>query len=438
VALSLEASETLARLELYGIRLGLESTRAVMEALGNPHLSFPAVLVAGSNGKGSTASLLASMATAAGYRTGLYTSPHLEDVEERIRIDGVAVSGSTLSRDLREVVEEAERALGHPPTYFEAITAAGFLRFAREDLDLAILEVGVGGRLDATNVVDPVLSLITEIGFDHREYLGDTLTSIAREKAGIMRPGRPTLAWVSRAEARRALEEVAGELGADLSFASDRVQKLEASNGVGFTQEVEIEAGALRGRFDLHLMGRHQARNLALAILAAELLRGVGWPALELDTMQAGAARCRWPGRLERVELPDRRNVLLDSAHNPDGAAVLAEYLQDSGLSYSLLFGALADKDVERFLPVIARQANEIVLTSPQSPRAADPEILCRHLPDRHPIVVSDAASALDTALRVAKDDWLVVCGSIYLVGEVRAALRERFFVPGPAMDKLY
>ncbi len=438
MTLTAEANETLDRLELYGVRLGLEATRAVMEALDNPHLGFPAVLVAGSNGKGSTASLLAAMATAAGNRTGLYTSPHLEDVEERIRIDGVAVSGTTLSRDLSDAVDAAERALGHPPTYFEAMTAAGFLRFSREDLDLAILEVGVGGRLDATNVVDPVLSLITEIGFDHRKYLGDTLESIAREKAGIMRPGRPTLAWVSRREARCALEEVAGELGAELSFASDRVQRLEGRNRGEFMQEVEIEAGELRGRFDLHLLGRHQSRNLGLALLAAELLRSLGWPALDLEAMQAGVARCRWPGRLERVELPDSRNVLLDSAHNPDGATVLAEYLQDSGHSYSLLFGALADKDVERLLPIIARQANEIVLTSPQSPRAADPEALGRLLPDRLPIVVSDSASALDAALRVAKDDWLVVCGSIYLVGEVRAALRERFSVPAPAVDALY
>src|SRR5262245_1693249 len=208
----------LSRLETLGIKLGLDRSRTLLTALGEPQRRFPSVLVAGTNGKGSTAALTAAMTNAAGYRTGLYTSPHLEKVEERLRIDGCMIASDRFAAILADLVTLAERETGSPPTYFEAVTLAAFRWFAEERVDLAIVEVGLGGRLDATNLADPILSLITPIGFDHREYLGDTLAAIAREKAGILRSGRPAFAWVEESEATESLRATAAEIKADLRF----------------------------------------------------------------------------------------------------------------------------------------------------------------------------------------------------------------------------
>ena len=224
-----ELDRVLRRLETFGVRLGLETTHRLLGALGEPQKDLRVVLVAGTNGKGSTAALLASMATTAGYRTGLYTSPHLESVEERWRIDGRAVSTDQLASTVTAVVAAAEDRLGYLPTYFEALTAAACLWFAKESVDLAVLEVGLGGRLDATNGTEPVLSLITEIGLEHQNYLGTTLSKIGREKAGIMRPGRDAIAWVERQEARAAIQQVADEIGARLAWGPD----LTTIEGVG-------------------------------------------------------------------------------------------------------------------------------------------------------------------------------------------------------------
>ncbi|HEV7515684.1 MAG TPA: Mur ligase family protein, partial [Thermoanaerobaculia bacterium] len=223
------AAEILGRLEASGIRLGLDRLGRRLARLGHPERRRPAVLIAGTNGKGSTSALLAAMATAAGYRTGLYTSPHLETVEERLRIDGSAVLPERLGDLLARVVAGSlDAGLAEEPadlpTYFEALTAAAFLWFAEEEVDLAVLEVGLGGRLDATNLAAPVLSVITPISFDHQEYLGDTLAAIAREKAGILRRGRPALAWIEEPEPAAAVREVAAEVGADLRFASSEVR----------------------------------------------------------------------------------------------------------------------------------------------------------------------------------------------------------------------
>ena len=221
---AVDPNAVLSRLEGLGIKLGLERARDLLVRMGEPQLRLPSVLVAGTNGKGSTSSFLAAMAQAAGYRTGLYTSPHLESVEERLRIEGRAIGSGRLGAILEDLVALAERETGSPPTYFEAVTLAAFRWFADERVDLAVLEVGLGGRLDATNLADPILSLITPIGFDHREFLGDTLAAIAREKAGILRSGRPALAWIEDAEPAESAQTVADEIGADLHFASREVR----------------------------------------------------------------------------------------------------------------------------------------------------------------------------------------------------------------------
>jgi dihydrofolate synthase/folylpolyglutamate synthase len=430
------STDILESLEQYGVRLGLETTHRLLAVLGHPERQFPAVLIAGTNGKGSTAAFLASMGSAAGYRTGLYTSPHLEQVEERIRIDGRAISKQELSSSLGHLVTVAEPALGHLPTYFEALTAVAFSHFAAHEVDLAILEVGMGGRLDATNATEPVLSLITEIGLEHRRYLGENLDSIAREKAGILRTGKPAVAWVERPEAMEAIQEVAAAVEADLRLGPEIVT-LEIVEDRGWDgQLIQLETQQDRYRLSLLLGGHHQAKNAALAVLGAEILAQRGWEGLSRDAIVAGAGGGRWPGRLERVDLSDGKSVLLDVAHNPDGAAALSRFLSQRELTYDLLFGVLADKDVGEILPVLAEGARRVILTSPDSHRALPPEEIERLLPTGRVAVVPAAAPALDRAL-AGDHELLVVCGSIYLVGEVRGLLRHRFGAPPPAVSDL-
>jgi dihydrofolate synthase/folylpolyglutamate synthase len=412
-----------------------------LAALGDPQLRFPAVLVAGSNGKGSTSALLAAMAGAAGYRTGLYTSPHLEAVEERLRLDGCAIGAARLGELLDQVVSCAERQLAHTPTYFEALTAAAFLWFAAERVELAVVEVGLGGRLDATNLCAPVLSLITSISLEHREMLGDTRAAIAREKAGILRPGRPALSWVEEPEAAAAIRDAATVAGADWRAAEREVtivdQRFDGWDG----QTITLTTPAGRRELRLRLLGRHQARNLGLAVRAAELLAEGGFPALGRQAVAAGAAACRWPGRAEVVHLPGARRVLLDAAHNAEGAEVLAELLArlpgPAGAA-DLVFGVLSDKDAGEMLHSLAPRARHLVLTTPLSPRARPAGQLLELLAGSHPgaLVEPDPGAAMERALELGAEA-VVVCGSIYLVGALRSWLRDRFGVPHPAVDCL-
>jgi dihydrofolate synthase / folylpolyglutamate synthase len=428
-----DPNAVLSRLEGLGIKLGLERARDLLVRMGEPQRRFPSVLVAGTNGKGSSSALLAAMARAAGIRTGLYTSPHLESVEERLRIDGRAIDSGRLGAILEDLVGLAERETGSPPTYFEAVTLAACRWFADEQVDVAVLEVGLGGRLDATNLADPILSLITPIGFDHREFLGDTLAAIAREKAGILRSGRLALAWIEDAESAESVQAVAAEIGADLRFASREV-RIEAVEPHGWEgQRIRLATPTRRYDLEIALLGDHQVKNLGLAVRAAEALASLGFDRLEPQALAAGAAACRWPGRLEPILLPGGRRVLLDAAHNPDGAEVLARFLghldRHEG-PVDLLFGVLADKDYGEMLPRLAAQTRRVVLTRPASPRAKDPAELLPLLGGREGVVVEpEPDRALDRALALG-GEVLVACGSIYLVGEVRKALRERFGVP--------
>jgi dihydrofolate synthase/folylpolyglutamate synthase len=351
------------------------------------------------------------MATAAGYRTGHYTSPHLETVEERLQIDGHPIDSDRLGDLLEEIVALAESTSGTPPTYFEALTVAAFRWFAEENVDLAVLEVGLGGRLDATNLAEPILSLVTSISLEHQEFLGDTLAAIAREKAGIFREGRPALAWVEDPEARAALEQVAQEKGTDLRFAQDLV-RIEGAELEGWKgQKVRLTTPGGTHDLRIALLGAHQQRNLALAVLAAETL------AIPLEAIATGAAACRWPGRLEVINLPDSRRVLLDAAHNTEGAAALADFLTSAGGPVDLLFGVLTDKDAEQMLGLLAPHARRLILTTPPSPRAQDPAGLLRFLEGREGVEVEpEAVKALERLLAVG-GETMVFCGSLYFFG---------------------
>ncbi len=410
-----DPDEFLASLEGKGthprMRLGLDHVDRLLNLLDQPHRDFPAVLVAGTNGKGSTSAHLAAILSASGLTTGLYTSPHLESVEERIRVDGRVIDRQRLGSLLQNVVDTAEVAGLEPPTYFEAMTVAAMLQFSEVGVDIAVLEVGLGGRLDATNVVDPVLSVITEVALDHQQQLGDDLAGIAREKAGILRRGVPCCYWLSDAEARGAVEAIADDLDAP------RIDALQAERAETTCDPAES--------------------NLRLARIAAELLARRSDLELELTdtTVEQALRSCRWPGRLEWVERSDGGQLLLDGAHNLHAIEALLPVLH--GRNVGVVFGALEDKRPEEMLDRLASAAGWIILTTPANDRAMDPQVLA-HGRTTDLTVCSEPAAALDAALeRVEAEELLVVCGSLYLVGEIRGLLRKRWGRP-EGMERIY
>lgn len=424
-------------LEGQGIRLGLEEPKRLCGILGSPQLTFPAVLVAGTNGKGSTASLLASMSIAAGYRTGLYTSPHLESVTERISVDRQPISDRELDEILQHIVDTARSCQLEPPTLFEALTLAAFEYFAARSLDLAVFEVGLGGRLDATNITDPIVSVMTSIGLDHQSFLGYSRAEIVGEKCGVLRAGRPVIAWGGDPEIDLVLQQEADRRQAPLSFASEclSLEPLEAPHV--YPQRILWKSREIdeRREIELALTGYHQLENLGLAIATAETLRNLGWSRLGPDAIAEGSRSCRWPGRAEWVLLPDGRRILLDGAHNPAGAGALASILESLERPPDLLFGVLAEKDAESMLSHLVPHCRNLTLTRPTGARGLDPSPLA-HLVGQGSIFVDlIPQDALRQSLgRMA--ETLVICGSLVLVGEMRRELRTLFGAPPPTTER--
>jgi dihydrofolate synthase / folylpolyglutamate synthase len=435
MSLPAATSELIARLAGSGIRLGTEATRRLLSELGIPGGGIPVVLVAGTNGKGSTAALLAAISSAAGYRTGLFTSPPLEAFEEQVRVDGQIVAGPVLGQRLSAVMAAAARALDQPPTLFEATTAAALLHFAVEGCALAVLEAGMGGKRDATNATEPVLSVLTSVAADHLEAIGPTLADVAAEKAGILRAGRPAvMAELASADLDETVRREARRIGAELISVAAQVQGVEIERRAWSGQRVTFTTPQGRHDVDLHLLGDHQAHNLLLAVVAAETLCRLGWERCDRAAIAGGAAAVRWPGRLELVELPSGRRVLLDAAHNPAGIATLARFLDQLGEPFSLVFGVLAEKAVTGMLPPLARRACRVVLTRPGGPRARPPHELAALVPRGIACAVEpDLGSALGLLLAEKGCPLVVVCGSVLLAGEARGRLRARHGVPPPA-----
>jgi len=419
------ALRRLESLSVRGMRLGLEAIGAVCDRLGRPERDVRSILIAGTNGKGSTAATLSAIARAAGVRAGLYTSPHLVDVTERIRVEDEDVSHAELDEALARVFAAADETPAIPLTYFEAMTAAAFAVFSSRRLDLAVLEVGLGGRFDATNVAPAAVSVVTSIGLDHMAELGATRPLIAREKAGIFRSGRPALARAVASDARETLREAALAAGALWHDALEEIG-------------VEVGAVSLEGtRFRLRtprreatlatpLPGSHQAWNAALAVRAAELLDGETPRLSRGEAIASGLAGVRWPGRLERRRLEDR-DVLLDGCHNVEGAEALARFLADAGLDRKcpLVFGAMADKDIEGIVAALFPHAAAVFLTPAPSDRAASAAELARRVAAVRPDAVpaESLADALARARRLPGRDPIIVAGSLYLVGEAEARL---------------
>jgi dihydrofolate synthase/folylpolyglutamate synthase len=398
--------------EIKTAKLGLERIRAVLQALGRPQDRLRFVHVAGTNGKGSTCAMVESALRAAGGRSGLFTSPHLAEPTERIRMNGRPISNERFAEAFDRV--HAACALDDHTTYFETVTAMALLVFAEEGADRVVLEVGLGGRLDATNVVSPELCVITPVDFDHEAFLGKSLESIAGEKAGILKPGVPAVFARQRPEAARVLDQRAAELGIPVARTADwRVCDLDLdARGSRFR---------LSGGRHLHiacpLAGEHQVENAVTAAVALARL-GVADSAIE-----AGIAHTRWPGRLERV--CERPEIILDGAHNPAGARALAAYIDRfyAHRRVRLIYGAMRDKAIDEISGILFPRAQQVVVTAPQQARALAPEAL-RDIGGHADL---RTAPTLREALALLKDaspeDVIFVTGSLFLVAEARAIL---------------
>jgi len=386
--------------EIKSAKLGLERIRAVLEALGNPERSFRVVHVAGTNGKGSTCAMIEAGLRSAGIRTGLFTSPHLIEPTERIQVDGIPVSPADFERAFNIVHETAEKLdLDCHPTYFETVTAMAFWLFREKKVETAVIEVGLGGRLDSTNVVQPELTVITPIDFDHEAYLGHTIEAIASEKAGILKPGVPAVFAPQRPEALAVLLARAAEVQAPVSFEGDSE-----------IRDLHIDArGSRFSGIVCPLPGEHQVDN---AVTAARALRALG-------ASPDGIKDARWPGRIEHVS--PNPDIILDGAHNPAGARALARYLERfySGRRIWLVYGAMRDKAIDEVAGILFPIATELVLTAPNTSRALRPEALAEFAGRGH--VEPTVESAIDYARTHASDeDVIVITGSLFVVGEAR------------------
>jgi dihydrofolate synthase/folylpolyglutamate synthase len=414
-------------------KFSLDEVRALLKALGDPQRRVRTVLIAGTNGKGSTASTLASILTASGVRTGLYTSPHLERVNERIRIGGAEIGDEDFASLFFRVDDAAQKLVlngrvPQKPSFFEILTAQALVYFAEAEVELAVLEVGMGGRLDATNAVDPLLSVITDISLDHTEWLGTTIAAITREKAGILRHGGRLITLPQHTEANQVLTDVTAELEARVVNAAAYM----ASSGAGTTGPYSVKALGAVVEVASPLAGAHQQRNVALAIAAAvELATEHGFP-ITPAAIAEGIRQTRWPGRLEHIKLGriETSGVewILDVAHNPAGAwalrSVLAELLSEKH-PRCLIFSCLRDKPVAEMARILFPLFEQVIFAPIHSLRAAAMEELeaAARATGTPAMSAGSAREALQWAGERGRGGVVVVSGSVYLVGEARSLL---------------
>jgi dihydrofolate synthase/folylpolyglutamate synthase len=395
-------------LERLGMKFGLENMKALTAALGSPERSFASVHIAGTNGKGSVTAMVAHALRSAGHRTARYTSPHLTRVEERFVIDGREVETERLAAAIARVQAAVESLvatgrLEGPPTFFEATTAAAFELFRAAEVEIAVLETGLGGRLDATNIVTPLASAITTIDYDHQAQLGRTLEEIAAEKGGIIKPGVPVVIGRLPPPARTVIERIGNERGSPLVVAHD-----------------EVDLADIRPA----LPGAHQRDNAVVALALLRTLDRLGVP-VPAAAQRSGVEEVSWPGRLELLRHRGSE-VLLDAAHNPEGARALAAHLDERGWTgATLVFAAMADKDASAMLAALTPVVGPIICTTPPTPRArpaaALAAVVARAAPGHHVEAVEDPGDAIDHAVSVSAH--VVVAGSMFLLGPVRERL---------------
>ena len=414
-------------LQKYGMKFGLDNIRRFLSALGNPQESFRSIHVAGTNGKGSTSAMVESVLRTAGITTGLFTSPHLVNFTERIRVNGKEISEAEVVCFADEVRSVAENIPGFLPTFFEVTTAIAFLYFRKMQVAWAVIEVGMGGRLDATNILMPEVSVITAIDIDHSDFLGSSLSEIAGEKAGIIKQDVPVITALQDPEAAAVLELRAEKCGSELiAYGKDFSADVAADELVGI--RINYHGAKEYNDLSLQFAGRHQARNAALAVRTIEeVIKKC--PEMNCDIRQ-GLADARWPGRIEFVK--DHPPMLIDGAHNPQAAVVLAEYLRKALDLYSriiLIMGIMSDKDREGIMRPLLPLASEIIFTAPGYGRAASPETLAAEARGLGYLAQTalTVADALNLAERLyVQGDLIVVTGSFYTIGEVKEALGQK------------
>jgi dihydrofolate synthase / folylpolyglutamate synthase len=437
-------------------KFDLAHMRVLLLALENPETRFPSVLIAGTNGKGSTAATLASILKASGLRTGLYTSPHLVRINERVRINGDPVTDDDFAsiHDLVDRTAErltSEGELPWHPSFFEMLTAIAFEHFAQEKVDIAVLEVGMGGRLDATNVVDPRVSVITDVALDHQKFLGNTLTEIAREKAGIIREKGVVVTLPQTPEANDVIGNTILERDARAVNAVVYVPPVSPAAAKTEYRVANGDPGALgsdsRGKLvsryplqvmgeqvlvEISLVGRHQLRNTALAIAAAEELSHLGFSGITAKTIERGIRETHWPGRFQVIPAKDGApEFAFDVAHNPAGAwalrSTLSTLYEDRRIIF--IFGAMADKAIGEMAEILFPLAEHVIATRADNPRSATPEDI-RLAAKRTSVDMeqtTDVAAALARARELAgPGDLVVITGSIYIVGEAMRQLGAR------------
>jgi dihydrofolate synthase/folylpolyglutamate synthase len=419
-------------------KFGLENISILAADLGNPHRAAPCAHIAGTNGKGSTAAILESILRAAGFRTGLYTSPHLERINERIRLNGESISDEQFAAAWTRVHSSIESLmasgrLNAHPTYFECVTAMAFLVFAEPRVDFAIYEVGLGGRLDSTNIVTPEVAIITPIDFDHENFLGHSIEQIAAEKAGIIRHGATAVSSVVRPEARAVIARKCVDADAHLVEIDEEWRLDEKPPAEGCYSAIAISKSKdSRSQLSIAppLPGRFQIRNALAAATAARILTARGFH-VDDEAIERGIANVSWPGRLER--LSRNPSVYLDGTHNPAGARELLKFWEENfaGRRIILVYGAMRDKAVDEIAGVLFPHAGHVILTEPRQSRAISAELLAEmtaHLA-RESTVTCDPYDALEEAIRMARpDDAVFATGSLYLVGDLRTHWRNRKF----------
>ena len=415
-------------------KFDLENITVLAERLGRPDRAYPSVHIAGTNGKGSTAAFLEAILRDAGFRTGLNTSPHLERINERIRVSGEDISdeafAEVLSR-IQAITEEllATGKLRAHPTYFECVTAMAFEYFAQQRVEFGVFEVGLGGRLDSTNILTPVVSIIARIDFDHENFLGHSLREIAREKAGIIKPAVPVVVADQRPEAREVIQHRAKELLSPVIDTTEafRIEKESIDNGHACAQVTEVASG---WSIELapSLPGRFQLQNALNAVAAARLLQQRGFRISD-ESISRGIATTVWPGRIEKIQ--SHPDVYLDGAHNPSAARELAHFVEESlkGRRVYLLYGALRDKAVDEVAGLLFPLAAEVVVTAPATSRAisaAQVEEIAAHYADKS-TTIADAEEAIEYALsKASPEDVIFITGSLYLVGQLRLYLKQK------------
>lgn len=425
-----EAMEYIKEVGNFGSNYGLERTERILELLGNPHKKIKCIHIAGTNGKGSTTAILNSILIEEGFRVGMYTSPFLEEFEERIQINKKNIEKDELASTI-EIIKKAvdkviEEGYSHP-TEFEIITCLMFEYFYKNKVDYALIEVGLGGKLDSTNVINPVLTIITSIGLDHMNLLGNTIEEIAREKGGIIKPNVPLILYPQKESVKEELLSIAKEKNSKVYIVDEKDAKLININKKEFYQEVEIKGFFKKYKVKLRLLGKHQILNCQVAINAVEVLSEI--EGFNIKNIEKGISNAKWIGRLE--VLKEKPLVVIDGAHNIQGIKMLKnnilEYFNYNNIY--LLIGILSDKQVDDMINEIVPLSKKVIALTPHSDRAELASELKLHIEKVNKNVLSfeNYEDGLEEVLKDAKDDDLVlVTGSLYMIGDIRKIINKK------------